>query len=103
MTPIYLVFTAIIAYAGFCRLVQMDASTPLPTRVAFWLLTVSAAAGAAAALIGEYTPQWPDAFMAGAVALTLVVSSGLWHNGVPRDYKTAGWTGSWRTHRRDTE
>lgn len=86
MTLIYLISSAVIAYAGFCRLVKTDLNTLLPARVAIWLLTVSAMVGGSATLWWGYVPEWPSALMASSIAVLQVVSSRLWLNGVPDAY-----------------
>lgn len=86
MTTLYLCACAVIAYAGFCRLVRTDLMTRLAVRSSFWALTVSAAAGITAVLMWGHAPGWPETGMAGAIAAVQVVTSRLWRGGVPQHY-----------------
>lgn len=84
---VYLLACGAITYGGFCRLVHADLTTKLCIRVAMWLLTTAAVTNAAAVIVWGYTPGWPAALLAGAIAAVQIATALLWRDGVPHDFR----------------
>ena len=87
-TIVYLLACGVITYGGFCRLVHTDLTTELCIRAVFWMLTSAAAANFAAVLVWSYTPGWPAALLASAIAAVQTATALLWRRGVPPPYQT---------------
>ena len=79
----------VLSYTGFCRLVHTDHTTVLCIRLVIWALTVSATYCIAAVVVWGYSPGWPSAALACAMAALQVATARLWSDGVPAPYKTA--------------
>jgi hypothetical protein len=86
-TTVFCLACALLAYAGFCRLVHMDQATMWPIRLVFWALTVAAMVGFCAVLIWGHRPIWPSAGLAAAMAAVQLATSRSWTSGVPQPYR----------------
>ena len=84
---LFITACGVLSYTGFCRLAHTDQTTLICIRVVIWALTVSAVSCIAAVLVWGYAPGWPSAVLSACMATLQVISSRLWHEGVPAPYK----------------
>lgn len=88
MKLIFILACGAIAYATFCRLVQMDRhSTQVRARLGFVTLAAAAAYGASSAVFWGYNPGPPGAALASAIAVVQVLASLAWRQGVPSHFR----------------
>jgi fatty acid desaturase len=88
VSVLYVVLSAGVGYAAFCRITHMSERRTDPSvRRAWATMAVAASAGVFAVLFWGYQPEWPSLLLLAAYAAVLRASRRLWAHGQPKEYE----------------
>ena len=75
----------LLLWSGYCRAVRMTGRTRRDIRLAFWSLSVAAAAALSAPLRG-WSPDWPTTALLLAIVAVQYTTALHWRAGVPESF-----------------
>ena len=85
MLVLHCLLCLLLLWSGYCRAIRMSARTRRDVRLAFWALSLAAAAALSAPLRG-WIPDWPTiALLLGIVAVQYTTALH-WQAGVPESF-----------------
>jgi hypothetical protein len=85
MIAVHTVLSLALLWSGYCRAIRMNHTTRRDIRLAFWALSVAAAAVASAPLRG-WMPDWPTEALLLAVVAVQYTTALHWRAGVPDSF-----------------
>jgi len=85
MLALHTLLCVALLWSGYCRAIRMNHTTRRDIRLAFWSLSVAAAAALSAPFRG-WSPDWPTEALLLAIVAVQYTTALHWRHGVPESF-----------------